>query len=129
MRRFAISALMLLHSAACSTSRASPLAALGEITSAQVTVFSTGASTTTTVTDPTSLAELRALATARGDWHPTWHTPPAGQVRAALYRDTAYVGVVSIGPDFIGARSASAEQFRSIAPAEVAAVAMFRALK
>jgi hypothetical protein len=119
----------MLLSPACSTSRASPLTALGEITSAQVTVFSTGASTTTTVTDPAILAELRALATARGDWNPTWHTPPAGQVRAALYRDTAYVGVVSIGPDFIGARSPSAEQFRPIAPNEAAAVAMFRALK
>jgi hypothetical protein len=129
MRRSTITALALLGSVGCSTNRDSPLAGLGIITSARVTVLSTAVGTTKTITDPTILAVLRALATARGNWHSTWHTPPAGQVRAALFRDTAYVGVVSIGPDFIGARSASAEQFRPIAPSESAAVAMFRALK
>jgi ABC-type cobalt transport system substrate-binding protein len=129
MRRFAITAIMLLVSTACNGSRSSPLAAIGEITSAQVIVFAGGTSAPKTVTDPAVLAQLRSLATARGDWHSTWHTPPAGQVRAALYRDTAYVGVVSIGPDFIGARDSSAEQFRSIAPNELPVVATFRVLK
>jgi hypothetical protein len=129
MRRFAITAIMLLAIVACNSSRPSPLAAISEVTRAQVTVLSGGANTPKTVTDPIVLLQLRSLATARGDWNPTWHTPPAGQVRAALYRDTAYLGVVSIGPDFIGARGPSAEQFRPIAPNELAVVAMFRALK
>jgi hypothetical protein len=129
MKRFAIATLLLLSSSACGSSRPSPLADLGEITSAQVTVFSNTASTTKTLTDPATLTALRALATARGAWKPTWHTPPAGQVRAALYRDTTYLGVISIGPDFIGARGASAEQFRPIAPSEATAAATFRALK
>jgi hypothetical protein len=129
MQRVAITALALLSSFACSNTHASPLANLGEITSAQVSVRVDGASTTKVVTDSVTLAQLRALATAPGAWKSTWHTPPAGQVRAALYRDTQYVGVVSIGPDFIGARGASAEQFRPIAPSEVRTAAAFRALK
>jgi hypothetical protein len=129
MRRFEITAIMLLAIVACNSSRPSPLAAIGEITSAEVTVLSGGTSTPKSVTDPTVLAQLHSLATARGDWNPTWHTPPAGQVRAVLYRDTAYVGVVWIGPDFIGARGVSAEEFRPIAPNELPVVAMFRTLK
>jgi hypothetical protein len=129
MRRFAITSILLLASTACNTGRPSPLADIGEITRASVMVFSGGTSAPKTITDPAVLAQLRSLATARGDWQSTWHTPPAGQVRAVLYRDTAYLGVVSIGPNFIGARGRSAEQFRSIAPNELPVVAMVRALK
>ena len=120
---------MLSAVVACDSIRPSPLAAIGEITRAEVTVLSGGTSAPKTVTDRAVLAQLHSLATARGDWHPTWHTPPAGQVRAALYRDTAYVGVVTIGPDFIGARGPSAEEFRPIAPNELPVVVTFRTLK
>ena len=129
MRRFVVIAIMPLSVVACDSSRPSPLASLGEVTSAQVTVHSAGGDTSRTFTDPAVLAQLRSLATAPGDWHPSWHTPAAGQVRAALYRGTKYVGVVSIGPDFIGARGASAEQFRSIAPNELPVVKALSALK
>ena len=70
-----------------------------------------------------TLTQLRALATVRGDWKATWHTPPAGQLRAAFYRDTAYLGVLSIGPDFIGAQNDAGQRFRSIAPWERVVVA------
>ena len=129
MRRSAVTALLFLGCTACSTSGPSPLADLGEITSARVTVLSNGTAPKTTVTDPAILADLRALAVARGEWHTTWDTPPAGQIRAALYRDSVYLGVVSIGQNFIGARSASSEEFRPIAPNEAAQVARLRALK
>ena len=129
MRPFAINALMPLAIVACNAKRPSPLAAIGEVTRAQVTVFSREASTSMTVTDSATLARLRSLATAQGDWKSSWHTAPAGQIRAALYRDTAFIGVVTIGPNFIGARSASAEQFRPIAPIEEPVVASLRALK
>jgi hypothetical protein len=128
MRRFEIT-VMLLAIVACKSSRPSPLADIGEITRAEVTVFSGVTSSPKTITDPAILAKLHSLATARADWHQTWHTPPAGQVRAALYRDSAYVGVVSIGPDFIGARGPSAEEFRPIAPKEESVVAIFRTFK
>jgi len=128
MRRFEIT-VMLLAIVACKPSHPSPLAEIGDITRAEVTVLSGGASARKTITDPAILGQLLSLATARGDWHQTWHTPPAGQVRAALYRDSAYVGVISIGPDFIGARGPSLEEFRPIAPSEEAIVAMFRGFK
>jgi hypothetical protein len=128
MRRVAIFVLLLLSAFGCGHTRSSPLADLGEITSARVTVFANGAATSTSVTDSTTLAQLRDLATTGGPWTPSWHTPPAGQVRAALYRKSQYVGVVSIGPDFIGARGASSEQFRPIAEHEVPIVARIRAL-
>jgi len=129
MRRCAVTALLLLGSIACSSSRPSPLADVGEITSAHVEIHSKGGDASTTVTDPEILAELRSLAVARGDWHTTWYTPPSGQIRAALYRDTVFLGVVAIGPNFIGARGPVSERFRSIAPTEAAWVASLRALK
>jgi len=130
MRRSAIAAL-ILGSIACGSSGSSPspLADLGEITSAHVEIHSKGGDTSTTVTDPEILAELRAMAVAPGDWQTTWHTPPSGQIRAALYRDTVFLGVVSIGPNFVGARGPSSERFRSIAPSEAAWIASLRALK
>lgn len=127
--RLAIAAVMLVASTTCNSSRASPLAAIGEITSARVRVISGGTGSEKTVTDPAVLAQLRSLATARGDWNSTWDTPPAGQIRAALYRDSVYIGVVSIGPNFIGARGPSSEQFRSITPNEESVVATLRALR
>ena len=69
------------------------------------------------------------MAIAPGDWHKPWDTPPSGQIRAALYRDTVFLGVVAIGPNFIGARGPVSERFRSIAPSEAAWVASLRALK
>ena len=131
MRRPVVTALIVLSSIACGSSGSSPspLANLGEITSAHVGVRSGSAFSYTTVTDPEILAELRAMAVAQGDWHTTWYTPPSGQIRAALYRDTLFLGVVSIGPNFIGARGPVSERFRSIAPNEAAWVASLRALK
>jgi hypothetical protein len=119
----------LLASAAACAQQPSPLAGLANVTSVRVMASRFGADSTRTFTDPTTLRRFQTLATARGDWKATWHTPPAGELRAAFYHDSTYLGVVAIGADFVAARGASGERFRSIADAERSTIALLLAQK
>ena len=127
MRRSAVTALALLGSIACSSSgpSPSPLANLGEVTSARVRVSGSGATKSMVVTDSKILADLQTLAAASGDWHRPWDTTPTSQISAMLYRDTVYLGVVFVGRNFVSVGG----QVRPIAPSEAAQVARLRALK
>ena len=135
MRRLMIAFLFLAVCSGCSAApESSPLAIVSRLDSAQVTVWpATGGVplASTVVRDSESLAELRAIASEPGDWHPiTMATTPSGDVRAALYRGTVYVGVVSAGRDWIGARDAAGnERFRTMTTADSLRVAQLRAAK
>ena len=97
----------------------SPLRSLGTITRAEVTYTYPGDhAPRAVVTDPVQLAVLRAAARRAGDWQRTWHTPPAGSARAALYRDSIFLGVLSVGPDFIGVGAGTDARFRELGLAE-----------
>ncbi len=119
---------MLASVAAC-TQQSSPLAGLTNVTSVRVMASRLGADSTRTFTDPTTLRRFQTLATAPGDWKATWHTAPAGVLRAAFYHDSTYLGVVSLGADFVGARGDSAERFRPIADSERTTIALLLAQK
>ena len=95
----------------CSQPEPSPVSALGRVTRVEV-AFKQGPRTT--ITDSTRIAVLRAAAERPGDWHSVPDTPPAGDARAAFYRDTVFLGVLSVGPGFVGARGATAERFRRL---------------
>jgi hypothetical protein len=121
--------IALVGSAAACTQQPSPLAGLTNVTSVRVVASRFGADSTRTFTDPVTLRRFQTLATAPGDWRATWHTTPAGDLRAAFYHDSTYLGVVAIGADFVGARGDSAERFRPIADAERTTIALLLAQK
>ena len=110
---------------------ASPLAALGGLTRAEVSVWppSGVGPAQVTVRDSATLARLRALAAAPGAWAPIeFATEPNGDVRAALYRNSTYLGVVSLGDGWVGARGPTGGTlYRSMAPAERPVRAALRA--
>ena len=102
-----------LLAAACRQSEPSPLSALGSVTRAEVTYAIPGEDPSRQVlTDAGRLAVLRAAARHAGDWRSVLDTPPAGVARAAFYRDSVFLGVLSVGPDFIGASDGRRTRFR-----------------
>ena len=135
MRRSIIGSLILVVYLGCSAaSKPSPLAILGRLDSAEVTVWpATGGAPlhSAFVRDSAALAELRAIAIEPGDWQPiTMATTPNGDVRAALYRGTVYVGVISAGRTWIGARdTVGNERYRPMTLADSLRVAQLRAVK
>jgi len=107
---------------------------LDRIDSAQVSVRdATGVAvqSSTVIRDSATLADLRAMACKPGDWHPNGvGTPPSGDLRAALYKGNAYVGVLSAGSNWIGVRdSAGHERFRAMTATDLAIVARVAAPK
>lgn len=126
MRRSAwIGLLVLADALACGRPErsASPLAALDGVTRAEVSVWppSSAIPKYFSVRDSEMLAQLRELATASGDWAPMeYASEPNGDLRAALYRDTAYLGVVSIGDGWVGARGpeGGSTLYRRMSPIE-----------
>lgn len=55
-------------------------------------------------TDKTEITSLVQFVSARTDsWCKPWTGVPIGLVRAELYSDSKLLGVVSLGPNFIGA--------------------------
>jgi hypothetical protein len=112
----------------------SPLAILGRLDSAEVSVQATADGIpmhSTVVRDSATLSDLRSIASEPGDWHPNGvGTTPAGDMRVALYRGTVYVGVVSTGDNWIGARDAAGnERFRRMTAADSLRVAKIRAVQ
>lgn len=110
---------------------ASPLAALGSVTRAELSIWAPSHidPSSVTIRDPATLAQLRALAMAPGDWAPIrFSTEPNGDVRAALYRDTTYLGVVSLGEEWVGARGPTGgAKYRAMTPPERPVLAAIRA--
>jgi hypothetical protein len=135
MLRSIIASLILAVFPGCTAApESSPLAILGRLDSAEVTVQATAGRIpmhSTLVRDSATLADLRAIASKPGDWHPNGvGTTPAGDMRVALYRGTVYVGVVSAGDNWIGARDAAGnERFRRMTAADSLRVAKIRAVK
>ena len=135
MLRSIIASVILAVLPSCTAApESSPLASLGRLDSAEVTIQATadGASMhSTVVRDSATLADLRAIASTHGDWHPNGvGTTPAGDMRVALYRGRVYVGVVSAGRDWIGARDAAGnERFRHMTGADSRRVAQIHAIK
>ena len=135
MRRLIIFLMILAAFPGCTGARASsPLAILGRLDSAEVTVRGAMGGTpshSTVVRDSVTLAHLRMIASEPGDWHPNeGGTPPAGDLRAALYRGTVYVGVISAGRNWVGARDAEGNaRFRTMTGVDSLRIAQIRALK
>jgi hypothetical protein len=103
----------------CQRPKPSPLAGVGSVTSARIVVLSGKAgSVERIVRDTAVLRALAHLGSRDGDWHHIQDTPPAGEVRAVLFRDTTYLGVVSFGPNFVGARSPRTEEYRTLEDSE-----------
>lgn len=128
------SLFLLVHSGCHGAPEASPLTMLDRLDSAKVTVrIATGVTmpSSTVIRDSATLADLRAVACKPGDWHPNGAgTTPAGDVRVALYKGNAYVGVVSAGSNWIGVRdSAGNERFRTMTATDSPIVARVGATK
>ena len=108
-----------LLAAACAQPEASPLSSLGIVARAEVTYAIPGDGPShQTIADSGRLAVLRAAARRAGDWHSVLDTPPAGVARASFYRDSIFLGVLSVGPDFVGASDGSKTRFRKLNDAE-----------
>lgn len=107
----------LLACGACHMQKRSPLADLGAVTSARVVAQRTNGYTRV-VQDTALLNSIVRLGSRDGSWKEPWDTPPSGQLRAVLYRDTVYLGVVAISPTFVGARGRGGEAFRTLTPSE-----------
>lgn len=128
LSRIAVSALLSV-SACGSSDHESPLAGLEGATRVQLQVAreGSGRGDTSTLTDLATIRRLAQLATTRGDWEPTWHTEPSGQVRAAFFRDTAYLGVLSLGEGWVGAQGLERKShFRSMKTGEAQVVVELR---
>ena len=107
----------------CVKDASSPLSSLGSVTRAEVTYHVPGDGPPhQQITDPDRLGVLRAAARRTGAWHAVFDTPPAGIARAAFYRDSIFLGVLSVGPDFIGASDGVVARFRKPASAEADSV-------
>jgi len=107
----------------CQRPKPSPLAAVEPVTSARIVVLSARAGPVEKIVRDTAvLRALAQLGSRDGNWHRILDTPPAGEVRAVLYRDTTYLGVVSFGPNFVGARSPRTEEYRTVEDSELVRV-------
>lgn len=101
--------------AACRNADPGPLNSLGTVTRVDVTYSIPGdIPSPQTIVDSERVAVLRAAARRAGDWHSVLDTPPAGVARAAFYRDSVFLGVLSVGTDFIGASAGKETRFRNI---------------
>jgi hypothetical protein len=57
---------------------------------------------TVVLTDPARLRALRTvLELQNSGWRRVWDTPPAGQLRAALFRDTVLLVSLGVGSSFL----------------------------
>jgi hypothetical protein len=133
-RSTVIASFGLMGALACRPSAApSPLASLDGVTRAELTIWPPSHATPSDVTvrDAAMLARLEALAAAPGDWKPiTYATEPNGDIRAAFYRDTVYLGVLSLGDGWVGARGpAGGARYRAMTPSERPSVAAIRAAR
>jgi hypothetical protein len=103
----------------------SPLLALRGATRAEVTISESGhMSSSRTLRDSAELESLRILAASPGNWASAGiATPPSGDIRVAFYRNSIYLGVLSAGRTWIGARDSSgSEMFRDATAGERAAL-------
>jgi hypothetical protein len=117
-----LAVLVLLAGSGCQTADVrSPLTGLEHASLVRLSVpcFPSGRADTSTVTDVATIRELAEVAEEHGDWATTWHTQPAGLVRAAFFRDTIYLGVLSLGEGWVGARAPQGgARFRSMKAGE-----------
>ena len=106
--------------AACATSRPFPIPDLEDVTRIQVHIAN-APERERAITDSLSIAAvLSAIPTRRADWKESWHTLPAGEASAVLYRDSLYLGVVRLGADYLVAGGpASPDLILSVSPDEI----------
>ena len=104
--------------AACATSRPFPIPDLEDVTRIQVQFAN---APERAITDSFSIAAvLSAIPKRRADWKESWHTLPAGEASAVLYRDSLYLGVLRLGPNYLVAGGpASPDLILSVSPDEI----------
>lgn len=105
---------------ACTRSQALPLAELDGITRIESRNRTGAASAHIIVARSRVKRVVAAVRSLESGWHESTTTLPAGDVTAVFYRDTAVVGVVSLGQNFVIARGRERQLLRSATPEELA---------
>ena len=92
--------------AGCLTERRpSPLGNLADVTRIEVSSRGQPAHSFQLPADSLRITMItEALRSRRSDWRRSWHTLPAGDVTLSFIQDTALVGVVWLGREFLVAR-------------------------
>ena len=107
MRRIRLLTVGLLAASCVSVERPSPLGDLSGVTRIEV---STGGQRTHAFQFPTDSLRIawvvEAVHTRQSGWERTWHTLPSGDIAILFIRDSAVVGVVQVGSEFLVARGA-----------------------